>query len=388
MLTRPVLLLTASVAVIGSNSLALSPLASTVAASFAGVEAAGVMVAAAVYGLGTAVSALALAPLADRIGAQRALVHALAALAAGLAVSAAAPAFWMLCLGQALAGLAAGAALPAAYGLSAQIAPAGRESETLGLVLAGWTISMVAGVSLSALLADLVHWRGVFVTLAGLAAGVMFAIRQAPEWGVGSVTGAATSPLTALRVPGIGRGLLVCVAYMIAFYGLYSYLGAHLQGALGRSTAASGLAPLAYGLGFGAAVPIDRMLDRHGPQRLRPVVFAALSLVYLALAVAAGSFMLLIALCLVWGVVNHLGLNLIVGRLTTLDPRQRGAILGLNSAVTYLSVFAAALLYRPVFDQAGLAVCALVSAGCVALTLADRGRAPGHAAAGERAAGR
>ena len=107
MLTRPVLLLTASVGIIGANSLVLSPIAGAVASSFAAVDSAGVMVAAAAYGLGTAISALGLAPIADRIGAERALLRAMAGLIAALAASALAPALWALCAAQASAGLAA-----------------------------------------------------------------------------------------------------------------------------------------------------------------------------------------------------------------------------------------------------------------------------------------
>ena len=371
MISRSVLLLTASVAIVGANSLVLSPISGAVASSLPGVEAAGVMTAAAIYGLGTAFSALAFAPLADRIGAGTSLLRSLVVLVAALAASAAAPGLLVLCVAQGVAGLAAGAALPAIYGLSAQVAPKGRESETLGIVLTGWTLSLVAGVSLSAVLADLVHWRAVYLVLAASGVIVTSMLRHAGDWGTHEGAGAATSPLTALRVPGIGRALMVCAAYMIAFYGLYSYLGAHLQDVLGQSVAAAGLAPLAYGIGFGAAVPLDRMIDRYGAERVSVPAFAALALVYAAMASAVTSFALLVGLCFVWGLLNHLGLNLIVGRLTGLDASQRGAIMGLYSAVTYLGVFAGALAYRPVFETHGLGACALLSGVCIVLSIGD-----------------
>ena len=39
--------------------------------------------------------------------------------------------------------------------------------------------------------------------------------------------------------------------YMIAFYGLYAYIGAHFKSALNTSTSFAGLVTLAYGVGFG-----------------------------------------------------------------------------------------------------------------------------------------
>ena len=90
---------------------------------------------------------------------------------------AAAPTVTALVAAQLVAGIAAGIAMPAIYASSAAIAPPGRESGTIGVVLTGWTLCMVAGVSLSAVIADLVHWRAVFVTVAVLAAIALAGLR-------------------------------------------------------------------------------------------------------------------------------------------------------------------------------------------------------------------
>lgn len=371
---RSIYLLTASVAIVGSNSLVLSPIAGAVAGSFTDAAPADVMIASAIYGLGTAAGAMTLAPKADRIGADRTLAFAIVGLVVALAASAAAPTLLILCLAQGFAGLSAGVALPASYTLAAQTAQKGRESETIGLVLTGWTVSMIAGVSLSTVLADLVHWRGVYTVMAVAAAVVGTLVLRRRDWGEPQRSEEATSPITALRVPGIYAALTVCAAYMIAFYGLYGYLGAHIQGELGYPTMLTGLAPLAYGIGFGVAAPIDRLIDRHGAHRISLFVFLALIAAYAGFAVSAESYPVILFLCLLWGLINHLGLNLIVGRLTALDARQRGAIMGVYSAVTYLAMFAGTALFRPVFTQYGFAACAMLSALCILPALADAAR--------------
>ena len=362
---RKVLPLAGSIAVIGANSLALSPIAGAIAGSFSGVDAAGVMIAAAAYGLATAVSALVLAPAIDRIGRQAALLRSLFALMSALALSALAPNMVVLCLAQMLAGLAAGCALPAIYALSAQVAEKGRESETMGIVLTGWTVSLVLGVSLSALIADIAHWRVVFAVLAVAAGWLAMLIRRNRDLVAAVHSGRASSPLTALRVHGITAALLMVAAYMTAFYGLYAYLGPHLTDILRLSTASAGLAAAAYGLGFGLAAFADRLLDRYGAVAAAPIAFLALGLVYVALAAASAHAAILIALCFAWGLANHIGLNLILGRLAALDPDQQGAIMGLYSAVTYLAVFVGALAYRPLFGSFGFVGCALASACCI-----------------------
>ncbi|QNA86202.1 MFS transporter [Sphingomonas sp. So64.6b] len=374
MAMRKLISLAGSIAVIGANSLALSPIAGTVAHSFAGADAPDVMNAAVIYGLATAASALLLAPTIDRVGHRAALIRSLLVLTAGLVLSAFAPNLVVFCLAQALAGLAAGCALPAIYALSALVAEKGRESETLGWVLTGWTVSLVLGVSLSAIIADFIHWRLVFALLAVAAGGLVAKAGRSRDLAFPLPSSAlslrANSPLTALRVPGIAPALLTVATYMTAFYGLYAYLGPHLTGPLQLSTTMAGLAPAAYGLGFGVAAFADRLLDRYGSAATAPVAFMGLGLVYFALAAASDHAAILIILCLVWGVANHIGLNLIVGWLTALDGQLRGAILGLYSAVTYLAVSAGAFFYRPLFGQFGFTGCALASACCIAPALA------------------
>ncbi|MFQ6550036.1 MFS transporter [Aestuariibius sp. 2305UL40-4] len=369
-----ILTLTACVAVVGSNSLVFSPVSKPIAAAFAGASAEDVMVSAALFGLGTALSALVLAPQVDRIGARRALGRALGLMALALVVTGLAPALWVVWGAQAVAGVAAGVILPACYTLAAQIAPKGRESEVLGYVLTGWTISMVAGVSLSAVLADLVHWRAIFAVLAFATLAAFAVARGLPSGGVSTM--AALSPLRALGIPGVSRGLFLCAGFMIAFYGLYGYLGAHIAGALGYSAGWAGLATLAYGVGFGAAAMVARQIDRIGAGRVGPVLFSILSGIYLVLSVAAGGLATLIAACALWGFVNHLALNLIVARLTAIAPERRGAILGLNSAVTYLCVFVGTLGFGPVYAAYGWPVCAVLGAvaiaACAVATLFDR----------------
>ena len=359
-----VLLLMFAIGVVGSNSLVLSPISIDVASSFYGSSATDVMIASAAYGAGTALSALSLAPKADRMGLRRALVCALFGLTLSLGMSAAATSVNMLIIAQAMAGIAAGLALPAIYGLSAEIAPLGKESETLGKVLTGWTLSLVAGVSLSAVLSDIYHWRAVYavMTLSGLALAISL---HRAQIGQKTSNGEVTSPLNALRIPGLVPVLVAVIAFMIAFYGLYAYLGTHLTIDLGLTTAVAGLTALFYGIGFAAVVPLDRLIDRYGTARAAPIAFAGLFAVYVALAAFTDSAYMVLAICVLWGAANHLGLNILVGQLTAISPSQRGAILGLYSAVTYAAMFAGTALFGPVYENFGFKTAAALSAACI-----------------------
>ncbi|MGB3146500.1 MAG: MFS transporter [Paracoccaceae bacterium] len=362
-------LLMCAIGVIGANTLALSPIAGNVARSFTGAGATDVLTAAALYGAGTGLSALFLAPQIDRLGRQRALVISMAGLALALGICTAAPTLAWLIGGQILAGVSAGMALPAIYGLSADIAPKGRASETLGKVLTGWTLSLVAGVSLSALLADVLHWRAVYGFLAAASLLLMLVLWRlpAPPRNVAPPIG---SPLAALRVRGVWRLLLAAALFMGAFYGSYAYLGTHLSQDLGLSTAQAGLAALIYGVGFGGAAPFGRLIDRHGPLTITPLLFTALLFVYALMAFLAGHAALILGLCLVWGGINHLCVNSLVGQLSDIAPERRGAILGLYGAVSYGAMFAGTASFRPVFEIYGFTGVAIAAWLCICPALA------------------
>ncbi|MEM7488263.1 MAG: MFS transporter [Pseudomonadota bacterium] len=364
-------LLMVAVGVVGANSLVLAPVSPAVGAALDRTPAE-IMQAAAAFGLATAASALLLAPLIDRIGAARMLRLALIGLATALAASGLAGSFATLAAAQALAGLASGIALPAAYALAADLAPPGRAAQALGRVITGWTLALVFGVTLSAVLADLVHWRAVFALTAATAAILALAIAGLPNHGGQPVT----APWTALPLPGVARALAAQLALMLSFYGTYSFLGAQLD-AIGQGTLEAALPVLAYGIAFGLSGRLDGWLDRRGYGGAAPWVYTADAAILLLIAVLSGTLWGLAIAFALWGVTKHLGLNLMVARVTAAGGARKGAVLGLNSAVTYLAVVGGTVGFRPLFEAGGLAACAalgaVLCAGLAAEALIRRG---------------
>lgn len=378
-----VIVLTASVGTVGANSLALGPIAPALAVSYES-DVVTIMRAGAAYGLGTAVGALGLSPLIDLFGTRRALLCALVCVAMAFAFSAGATDVSWFILAQALAGLAAGLALPAAYAYAAQIAPAGRESAILGRVLVGWTLSLVIGVSLSALVADLFGWRWVYVIFTCLTVVVLVMLTRirASVGGkgaeparsngrsIGERLTSVTWPHATLHIPGVFSLLLICFAYMMAFYGVYGYIGSHVTDSLGMPVKANGLIALAYGVGFGIAAFGDRVIDQLGVSRVLPWAFSALAVTYGLLALGAPSMHALIAISLIWGLMNHFGLNLIVAGLSAINVEKRGAILGAYSAATYLAASAGTLLFGSLYAVSGFPAIAWLGCGIMAVATA------------------
>ena len=374
MMSPQIALLTAAIAVVGANSMVLAPITGAVAQDLGG-DPAEIVQAAAAYGLTTAASAIFLAPRADVIGPHKALYQAVIVILVSMVASVFAPTKWALILAQGLGGIGAGVAIPSIYALAPQLAPKGQEKRTMGLVLSGWTLALVGGVAGSGFLAEWAGWRAVYEVLAVAIIGVFIAMHRI-DIAVDMSKARPTTPLTALRVPGIGRGLFSAGAFMLGFYGTYAFIGAHVHDALGQGADGAGYITLFYGTGFGLAALIDKYVDRL-PQRLAGTLsFAGLTLVYLSMAGFASDFTILAIIALIWGIVQHLGLNFVVSRLAGLDASQRGAVLGLNSAITYLAVTGGALTFRPAYESGGFLVCNLISAACVTAAVVECLTAP------------
>ncbi|HIC82638.1 MAG TPA: MFS transporter, partial [Kiloniellaceae bacterium] len=224
-------------------------------------------------------------------------------------------------------------------------------------------------------------WRGAFAALAGLAALSAFSFLSLPRRGA-DVAPAGAGYHQALTQPGVLRLLLVTLAYMIAFYGTYTFLSDHLRGLHDAGAGLGGLVALAYGLGFGAAMVFDGLLDRFGPWRVAAPVFVLLALLYLAQpwAAAAGPTAILL-LSGLWGVLNHIGLNIIVSQLSGGPEQTRGAVMGLYSGVTYIAHFLAGAAMGLVYADFGFTVLAIVAACWLTLAAAlTLGRASPQAA--------
>jgi MFS transporter, DHA1 family, inner membrane transport protein len=354
-------LLTGCVAIFGSNSLVLAPIAPEVAYTL-GSSTSAVMTATAAFGFATAVSAVVFARHIDRAGAWRVLQMAMIVLAVALLLSSFAAYVAFLVAAQVLAGLAAGVALPAVYTSAAAIAPPGRESRTIGVVLTGWTLSLIVGVSLSAVLADLVHWRLVYLAVAVLALAAFLILfgRKHPD---AIAKDSAPMPTEALKIPGVAPLLIACGAFNCAFYGIYGYIGDHLHTRLDRPLSANGLVALVYGLAFGSAALFDKLLDRLGAQLMMRVALLAVTSVYLCMALLSASFGGLLTTTFVWGFANHIALNSLIMRLTAIDPAKRGTIMGLNSAVASLAISAGTTGFGVVYASFGFVACAVSAAG-------------------------
>ena len=362
----PLLLLTLSIAAVGIQALMLSPLLTDIAAGL-GTQAKEIGFAASAYGVGVASAALLAAPQLGRWPKRAAIRIAFAVLAFSLFLCAFAWDWRVLAGAQLIAGLASGVIIPATYALTGDIAPPDRRSQDLGKVLFGWSIAMVAGVPLAAVLSAFVGWRGTFLIVGAVAAIMPFAGALLPKVTSFGTVGERVRYMDVLRLPGAWVGYLSTFAYMIAFYQTYTFIGDHVRQTHGAGAWLGGTISLAYGIGFGVGVVFDKVIDRKGPTCMLPLGLALVSINHIVLPFAAERVLTVMAWPFFWGLANHFCMTVLVSYMNSLSPRLRGTIMGLFSFTTYFSLGTAGAVYGPIYQAHGFFAVSLASAVTVAV---------------------
>ncbi|MDT0681297.1 MFS transporter [Roseicyclus sp. F158] len=357
----PVLLM--GVMMVGANSFVLSPILSNVAAGLA-AEPAQVAWAISAFGGATALSALGFATAIDRWPAGHVLGSGALLLAVAQALSGMSAGWVWLCAAQTVAGLATGVLLPGAYATTAATAPEGRAPARLGVVMTGWAVSLVLAVPLAAFVAEHSGWRMVYALLSGAslltAVGLFVTLPR-----IVKAASIRTGPIQAAKLPGVATLLVIMFAYMTAFYGSFAFYGEGLRNAFGMDAQGAGLFVLAYGIGFGAAGMGLGFVAPRISRGYMLAIFLCLVVSYAGWRFALTSSVLAFLAAIVWGGLNQLGLNALVVSLNRQAQAARGAVMGLNSAVTYSAVFAGPAIMAPLYTALGFAGVTLVSAMCV-----------------------
>ncbi|MHA7293756.1 MFS transporter [Arthrobacter sp. HLT1-21] len=148
----------------------------------------------------------------DRVGARPALAVGMTLMIAGLLVSGAAGAFWLVTAGRAVSGLGGGFLVVAVYVIIGGAYPQHRQPVIFGWLSAAWVLPSLIGPAVAGYLAEEVTWRWVFLGVAPivLAAFALVWPRTAtlapPEPGAGNRSDGRRRALTGL---GLAGGVLV-----------------------------------------------------------------------------------------------------------------------------------------------------------------------------------
>jgi DHA1 family inner membrane transport protein len=214
-----------------------------------------------ISGLAAGLTALFLGLAASRIGLRELVGGGLGLLAAGSAVSAAAPAFGVLAAGQVLIGAGVGLSYTAAIAAVAEWSAPEERSRVLAVALLGPPAAWVVGMPVCGLVGE-VSWRlaWIVVPLAGALAALAVLVRRPSTPPAGSAAGLRT----VFREPGVLRWSAGELLAFSAWAGALVYVGALFIESYGLSVATTGIV-----LGAGALVYLPgnllfrRLVDDH-----------------------------------------------------------------------------------------------------------------------------
>lgn len=208
------------------------------------------------------VTALAAAPLADRLGLKRLLLAGLAVLALAAGVSAAAPSYAVLALGQALLGISVAVLLSGAVaGVTAWIAPT-RRADALSFAFGGQAAAWLVGMPIVGLVGQ-VSWRLAWIVLPLAAAALAFIlVLRLPDVRLERGRGAGGLALVAGdRV--VAAWALGELCAFSAWTGMLVYSGALLIESYGLSLRATGaLLGIVFIAYFPGTILFRRWVDR------------------------------------------------------------------------------------------------------------------------------
>ncbi len=368
---------------VGSEALVISPLLEDVAEDFGtGVDAAGLSVS--VYGLAVAIVAPAAGWVADRTSRRGAILLGLVIFAVAGLLCAVAPSLLSLLAGRALCGVGTGLFLPAAYAWVGDEVPYESRARVMGWVISGWALALVAGVPLGGLIGQVAGWREALAALALLAAvATVMAVRLLPAAAArpeGEEAPARVGLRAALGVGAVRWLLLVNLLDMLAFYGVYTYLGSFLREELDVGSGPAAGLILFYGIGVAVMSANGWVIDRIGKARAVTLTLLAHTVIFAVLPLTTAVPLALGAVLVVMGTQQAGFLIAMATVATNAMPDGRGAVVALMSCTTYIGVMLGAALMGPVFEGPGYQVigltCAAISLVAAVCSLQMRHEAP------------
>lgn len=274
-----------------------------------------------------------------------------------------------LILWRLMTSLGASGVVPLALALLGTLFPYEQRGRPLGWLFGAMAGGMAFGSTFGALLEPFIGWRGIFLGVSLVSAGVLGLLvpyqrllGEAPPATPGTLRDLVAA-YGSLLGPGRGRRTYASVLLNAVFHsGVFTWLGLYFERRYGLGEVGIGLALLGYGVpGFLLGPPIGRAADRWGRRWLVPVGLGIAAL-------AAGVLIFDIPLVVAAVAVTLLSLGydmtqpLLAGIVTALGGQRGGQAMGLNVCMLFTGFGLGSLLFGAALQLGFGAALAIFSA--------------------------
>lgn len=293
------------------------------------------------YTFAAAFSGLVAALFVDRFDRRSVLVTLLAGFSLGTALCAVAPTYWALVAARAVAGAFGGVLAAVVFAIVGDQIPEERRGTAMGIVMSGFSAASVLGLPFGLALASRTGWHTPFLLLAGLGAGVLALARGVLPSMRGHIVAAPSQAhlpkmLEVMRHPNHLRAFALTVAMMFAGFSVIPFISPYLVANVGVREADLTYVYLVGGVFTLFTSPIaGRLADRFG---MMPV-FASAALVSILPMMALTqlrpvSLTLALVVTTLFIIFNSARMVVVTTMITnSVEPRQRGSFMGVNSSV-------------------------------------------------------
>jgi MFS transporter, DHA1 family, inner membrane transport protein len=232
---------------------AIDPVVPQIAADFSISPNTAALLAAAFAAYGLAQPALG--PMADAFGKARVMIVCLLLLAASSFLSALVTDFWLLFVLRIVAGAACGGSFPVGMALISDLVPLSQRQVTIGRLLSATIAGNLLGAAAAGIVADVIHWRGMFVILGIISVAALllgyFGLRDLPPGQRHPLD--VRSVLTRNRAILAIRNARICYATValeaLVLFGIFPYAAVLLAKAGEPRATIAGLVVAAFALG-------------------------------------------------------------------------------------------------------------------------------------------
>lgn len=304
------------------------------------------------YSFSAATAGLLIAPIVDRFERKRFSLAIFVAFAVATFLCALSPGFLGLLIARGLAGVFGGMMGALVHTMVADAIPFERRAKATGYVATAFSVSSIAGVPLSLLLADTFGWQAPFVLITALSVGLIgLGYRSLPDFrahlAVRREVRAVEQMLRVAVDPNHLRAMLLTCLVIFGGFTVIPYITLYTIANVGI---ASNEIPAIYFLG-GAATLVSARLIGAWADRLGKVIVFRIVAIGACIPVLLVTNLNQVSLAL-WLCITTLFFILVSGRMVPLlaivgaavKPQERGTFLSLNATVQSMAMGLASMV--------------------------------------------
>ncbi|MBM7662594.1 putative MFS family arabinose efflux permease [Bacillus mesophilus] len=318
------------------------------------------------YGLAIGLVVPFIAPFIDRVSRARLMGVSLLIFSVTSFLCAIAPNMLILLIGRLLSGICAGIYIPTAYAFVGDQVPFKFRGRVMGIVLSGWSLSLILGIPLGAYIGDLYHWRWTFI-LIGLLSIIISTLsltllktEQSAEYHHQKQNGFFQHLFIALNEKQVTLLLFTTFCNMFGFYGVYTFLGSYVQQAYQLNVSESGKVILFYGIGIALSPLAGVIVDFFGKKAALITALIGLSVTLFALSSVKVPLLIFYILLVVWGALQSVVLTSISSLLSNQSTELRGRIMSLYSLSTNLAVATGSFIMGMFYSSFGFHIVGII----------------------------